>query len=125
MTPDELKAIRKAADLSQAEFGDKVGVSRLSVANWENGKYRMPNDLLDKLATAGLTSTATAAREADSAHKRFVKRLVEVYTQMRASGLDHAWIIHNLTVTQALSIPADAQAAIAAAFPDILTQTKD
>lgn len=35
--PDDRRGIRIAAGISQAELGDALGVSRASVARWENG----------------------------------------------------------------------------------------
>lgn len=36
---EKIKIIRKARDYSQEELGDKVGVSRQTVSDWEKGKY--------------------------------------------------------------------------------------
>src|SRR6266699_1623672 len=67
MTPAELKAIRKAAGLTQAEFGKRIGtdgVSRLTVANWESGKYRIPSDIAARLGANGLVTAKEPAKRA-------------------------------------------------------------
>lgn len=38
MQPDELKELRKALDLSQQEFADALGVSRVLVGQMERGQ---------------------------------------------------------------------------------------
>ena len=34
-----IKTMRKLARLSQAELAEKVGVSRVTISNWEGGKH--------------------------------------------------------------------------------------
>lgn len=41
-----LKKCRKEADLSQAEFGDKFGVSAMAVSYWESGTNEPPAKVL-------------------------------------------------------------------------------
>lgn len=40
---DRIKILRKELNLTQTEFGDKIGVSRNTIAGYENG-YRTPMD---------------------------------------------------------------------------------
>ena len=37
MQPDELRAVRKAAGLSQAELGDAIGLTRVTIGLMERG----------------------------------------------------------------------------------------
>ncbi|MBR2527089.1 MAG: LexA family transcriptional regulator [Blautia sp.] len=43
---DMIRTYRKKAGISQQELGDKLGVTRNTVVNWEGGKYRPDIDLL-------------------------------------------------------------------------------
>ena len=43
---DLIRTYRKQAKISQQELGDKLGVTRNTVVNWEAGKYRPDIDLL-------------------------------------------------------------------------------
>lgn len=45
---NRLKNLRKAIGLSQTEFGDKLGLARNTIANYEGGT-REPNDAIIKL----------------------------------------------------------------------------
>jgi transcriptional regulator with XRE-family HTH domain len=40
MTPEEIRALRKRVGLNQTDFGDVVGVSQMTVSDWENGAMR-------------------------------------------------------------------------------------
>jgi DNA-binding transcriptional regulator YiaG len=42
MTPAALKGLRQQLKLSQAAFGAKVGVSKVSIYCWEAGRTRIP-----------------------------------------------------------------------------------
>lgn len=45
---EEIRAIRHALDITQAEFGNRVGVTRDAVAQWETGRCtpRGPAEIL-------------------------------------------------------------------------------
>lgn len=58
MTPLELHAIRKQYELSQEDFGKALGVSRLTVYNWEKGKFALPDDIDERLLSANLAAPA-------------------------------------------------------------------
>lgn len=45
MVSDRIKTVREALELSQREFGEKLGVSRDVISNIENGRV-MPKELL-------------------------------------------------------------------------------
>jgi transcriptional regulator with XRE-family HTH domain len=52
---DRIRARRRALGLTQAEFGQLVGVSRETVNRWENGK-RVPNGRFEELVKRILDS---------------------------------------------------------------------
>ena len=47
---EKIKIIRKARGYSQEELGDKVGVSRQTVSDWEKGKFEPTLDSIRWLA---------------------------------------------------------------------------
>lgn len=47
---NRLKEARKKANLTQAEVGEKMGVSQNTYSYWENGKVRIDNQALIDLA---------------------------------------------------------------------------
>jgi transcriptional regulator with XRE-family HTH domain len=61
MTPSELKVIRKNYKLTQEGMAKQLGVSRLTVFNWEKGKFAIPADIVDRLAKADLAAPAQQA----------------------------------------------------------------
>lgn len=64
MTPDELRILRKQYNLTQTEFGAAIGVSRLTVFNWEKAKFAIPGDIVQRLAKANLTAPSRKAAAA-------------------------------------------------------------
>lgn len=59
-TPDHIRSIRKALDLSQERFAEVVGVARITVQKWEAGErkptsFAMINTLILAEKRAGLT----------------------------------------------------------------------
>lgn len=53
MNKEQIKKIREALGLNQAEFGEKLGVSYQTVSNWETGIVKIPKTkvvLIEKLA---------------------------------------------------------------------------
>jgi transcriptional regulator with XRE-family HTH domain len=45
-----IKTLRKAAKLTQQEFGDKVGVGRVIITRWETGESRPSPENMDAIA---------------------------------------------------------------------------
>lgn len=43
---DRLKIIRKEANLNQAEFGEKIGVSESAVSNYESGRRPLSDPII-------------------------------------------------------------------------------
>ena len=50
ITAEELRQIRAELDLTQARFGDLMGVSRLTVWKWENDHIKRDNGAVAQLA---------------------------------------------------------------------------
>lgn len=61
MTPAEFKVIRKNYKLTQEQMAKQLGVSRLTVFNWEKGKFAIPADIVERLAGANLAAPAQQA----------------------------------------------------------------
>jgi len=57
LTPEEIRRLRRAADLTQEELADRVGVARQTVIAWEQGVHEPSPDrmelLVEELAQAG------------------------------------------------------------------------
>lgn len=54
-TPSRIRRLRKHLGLSQAEFGDRMGIRQATVSDWETGKQTpspMARRLLDQLSTS-------------------------------------------------------------------------
>ena len=50
MLSERLKEVREAQKLSQTEVAEKLGVSKQSIANWENGNIMPSIDMLIKIS---------------------------------------------------------------------------
>lgn len=48
----QIRKLRKAAGLTQAQLAEKVGVAQATVADWESDEYRPRASILPALATA-------------------------------------------------------------------------
>lgn len=54
MTGADVKALRTLNGMSQAAFGEALGVSRIAVNTWENDRFQPPKDLLAQMAAKHL-----------------------------------------------------------------------
>ena len=52
MKPEELKRIRRRADLTQAELGSKVGLTQGAICFYERGRVKIPRDMRARLRAA-------------------------------------------------------------------------
>lgn len=128
MTPDEFRKIRKASRMTQAQLAEHLGKSRLTINNWETGKYKIPDDALDTLVSKGVVpgepkETAKQKRDREEAEAVTIQRSVETYRRIRAwpqYGYNHTAAMAYLA-REGTTIDPRAYAAIVAEFPDILT----
>ena len=130
MTPLELKLLRKRYHLTQMELGAALSppVSRLTIYNWESGKFAMPVDIEQRLAKANLdvpvSTKETAKQERDrlAYERHLIDHWRGIYRATRA------WPQYNnhakamaLFASQGHVIPPCTYAALVADFPDILS----
>ena len=126
MTPDEFRKIRKAARMTQAQMAEHLGKSRLTINNWETGKYAIPVDVLGILAERGVSpepkETAKQERDRLAYERHLIDHWRGIYRATRA------WPQYNnhakamaLFASQGHVIPPCAYAALVADFPDILS----
>ena len=57
MFPERIRLLRKSQDRSQVELAGRLGVSKQSVSNWENGNILPSIDMLVKISTVFNVST--------------------------------------------------------------------
>lgn len=69
MHNEALKMLRKEKNFTQAEMAEMLEVSRQSYIAWETGKYRVPDDIEQRLAEAGM-----ATRASQKSQTRTIKR---------------------------------------------------
>ena len=80
---DKVRELRTKKDITQAELGKLVGVTKRTVAGWENdGRYPQKRDLYDALAKVFEVPTSYLASEeeefiSDAAERYGVKRSEE------------------------------------------------
>ncbi len=117
MTPDEMRKVRKAASFTQDQLGKALGYSRKSVISWENSVHRIPEQVAVKVLEicAGVPIIARTPPKLT----RLTLDTIKYYGEMRRDGTSHAsimklWNEKNFVPT------AEAQAGIAADWPDIL-----
>lgn len=116
MDPDDFRKIRKAAGLTQGKLAERLGVSRLTVCNWEGAKFRIPDDILDTLAEKGIGTVPTVAKPKNAA---LTRDTIKYYGEMRRDGITHADIV-DLWHRKAFAPSPEAQAGILAEWPDII-----
>lgn len=115
MSPEEFHKIRKAAGLTQSQMAARLGVTRLTICNWEGAKFRIPDDVLDRLAEKGIGVESPKPNKANS---KLVADTIKYYREMRAD-FTHEQILRCWFKAGFTPAP-EAQAAIVAEFPDIL-----
>ncbi|MEU6244836.1 helix-turn-helix domain-containing protein [Streptomyces sp. NPDC047024] len=65
--PNQRRALREAAGLSQQEFGNAIGVTRQTISHWEAGRYSPRGLLLDRAVEAYLALQEAAERVTEAA----------------------------------------------------------
>lgn len=68
-----IKELRDEQNLSQAEFGESIGVSAQSVGAYEKGKTKPSEKVLDKIIEVYGVAVATAANTAKSVSEKAAK----------------------------------------------------
>lgn len=119
MAPEEFHKIRKAAGLTQSQMAARLGVTRLTICNWEGTKFRIPDDVLDRLAEKGLEAKTPKPNKSNVA---LIRATVDAYRGMRRQPMPvgcHAYIV-TMWHERGFTPCREAMAAIAAEFPDIL-----
>jgi len=79
LTPEACKAARTTASLSQARVATDLGINRTYLSQFESGKYRLDEPILDKLSNYFIEKTISLAQETTEA-QNFVGN-VEVTTE--------------------------------------------
>lgn len=127
MSPEEFRKIRKAARMTQAQMATHLGVSRLTINNWETGKFRIPDDALDTLTEKGVspgTPKETAKQQAErlAFEQKAIAHWVDNYSRLRAwPNCGNHTKAMAVYAREGTVIPAIAYPAIVAKWPDILT----
>lgn len=62
MTPDEFRALRKSARMTQAEMAERLDVSRKTIVNYENGIHPIPVDVMSRLEVVSVAKTPAKAK---------------------------------------------------------------
>lgn len=78
---ERLKALRLSLGLNQVQFGNRLGVSKQSVSNWESGYIQPPIDTLIRICRTFSVSSD------------YLLGLDEIKT-LDVSGLDNRQIAH-------------------------------
>lgn len=114
MTNEELRRMRKAKRLTQSDLAAAIGYSRKTIVSWENNVHPIPDAAAGKILAICVGSTP-----APKANVTLIRDTIKYYTEMRRD-FTHADIV-GMWAKRGFSPAPEAQAAIAAAFPDILT----
>ena len=86
---DRLAQSRRAAGLSQAELGEKVGVSRQAVSKWESGQTSPDTKTLTLLCRVlGVSADYLLLGEGETAEMHLTQPLTERPTQCPCCGKD-------------------------------------
>ena len=130
MTNEEFKKLRKAARMTQAQFGERLGYSRQAVIHWEAGTHTIPDDVMDKLMERSLApvtdapkETAKEKRDRDAWEAKTIAHWLDVYSSLRAwpDIPNHNAAMRFIARNNQQPVPAIAYPAIVARWPDILT----
>lgn len=119
MTNEELRRMRKARKMSQADLAAALGYSRKSIISWENSVHPIPEHVAVKVL-ALCFDVASAAAPKESA--RLIRATLEAYRKMREppNNFTHEWIM-DMWEGKGFTPCLAARQQIAAEFPDILT----
>ena len=102
---ERIKEIRKALNLTQDEFAEKIGLARNSIANYEGGR-RNPNDAVIKLI----------CREFNVDYFWLTEGIGEMFTEIPETLIDNIALEYNLS---------DSYKAILQAFLEVPDEQKE
>lgn len=84
LTPDEVKAARAQLGLTQAAFGEKLGVGKDVVRDWERDKRACPGP-------ASRLIRLVLALQSESPPARIAKACAHVWQDIREAILEALW----------------------------------
>lgn len=113
MTNEELRRLRKAKPLTQAELAEAIGYSRQAIIGWENKVHPIPETV-----AIAIVAACVGEIKAKPANAKLTADTVKYYREMRRD-FSHARILQRWAEAGFTPSP-EAQAAIVATFPDIL-----
>lgn len=93
---ENLKSIRSDAGMTQKSLGEKIGVTSVTIGNWERGVRQPSFELLPKLADALDTSVDALLGKHRTARRNLAEEeLLANYRQLDAHGQKLVRIICN------------------------------
>lgn len=113
---------REVLMLRQEDLAKALGVSRSSVNKWETGKWQHPRNVYQKIKDAGLCAATPVEQEALDAKAVEVAFWLKAYSDLRQT-MTHVEILRTWQQFGTV-LPSHCQAALVAAFPDILAGGK-
>ena len=87
---------RKAAGLSQARLGEKLGVTDKAVSKWENGAAKPTTDMLNRLSAVLGVPVADLLREREERKAMTVQKIVITGGPCAGKTTALSWIANNL-----------------------------
>lgn len=120
MDGESFKVLRKGYGKSQDEIAKMLDKSRLTIINWESGKYRIPADIGEQLLKAGI---ALPAASAASQKPVCAKTHPHLYTKIGPDNyvrnhLHPHWYVTNTTLARYLTEEQQAQAKAFVTLPE-------
>ena len=108
---DRLKSLRKSLHLSQAEFGEKLGVSRDVISNFENGRVELKDNFIQLICLKfSINETWLRTGEGDMYRKTTSERLDEIAEELQLTP-NQTKVFHIL-----MGLPSEKREVIANAF---------
>ena len=108
---DRLKSLRKALKLSQAEFGEKLGVSRDVISNFENGRVELKDNFIQLICLKfSINENWLRTGEGDMYRKTTSERLDEIAEELQLTP-NQTKVFHIL-----MGLPSEKREVIAKAF---------
>lgn len=93
MSADELLLFRRKRKMTQANMASALGVSRMTINNWERERFAIPKDIVERIAALD----APDQRAAPAQHRKDVEQQLAWYRAYR-NGLQ---LSHAATMAKA------------------------